>query len=169
MKNRAAYFGVFTALALIFSYLETLIPLPVGIPGIKIGLANLVIVIVLYKMGTKEAFLLSVARILLTGFLFANLFSIVYSLAGGMLSLAVMAFLKKRSFCSVYGVSMAGGVCHNIGQILMAMIIVETYSVVYYVPVLLVAGVLTGLAIGVMASGMLKRLASIDLRRRERR
>lgn len=169
MKNRAAYFGVFTAMALIFSYLETLIPLPVGIPGIKVGLANLVIVIVLYKMGKREAFLLSVARIFLAGFLFANLFSIVYSLAGGMLSLAVMAFLKKRGFFSVYGVSMAGGVSHNIGQILMAMIIVETYSVVYYVPVLLVAGVLTGLAIGVMASGMLKRLASIDLRRKERR
>lgn len=169
MKNRAAYFGVFTAMALIFSYLETLIPLPVGIPGIKVGLANLVIVIVLYKMGKREAFLLSVVRIFLAGFLFANLFSIVYSLAGGMLSLAVMAFLKKRGFFSVYGVSMAGGVSHNIGQILMAMIIVETYSVVYYVPVLLVAGVLTGLAIGVMASGMLKRLASIDLRRKERR
>ena len=94
MKGKAAYFGVFTALALIFSYVETLIPFQFGIPGVKLGLANLIIVIVLYKTDWKEALLLSVVRIVLAGFIFGSLFSILYSLAGGILSLAVMALLK---------------------------------------------------------------------------
>ena len=110
LKNRAAYFGVFTALALIFSYVESLIPIHFGVPGIKLGLANLLIVIFLYKRNAKEALLLSIVRIVLAGFMFANLFSILYSLAGGILSLAVMAFLKKRGTFSVIGVSIAGGV-----------------------------------------------------------
>ena len=135
MKAKVAYFGVFTALALIFSYIESLIPFQIGIPGVKLGLANLIVVVALYKMGTREAFCLSVVRIVLSGFLFANLFSIIYSLAGGMLSLVVMSLLKRRDSFSVYGVSMAGGVFHNIGQILIAMVIVETFSVAYYIPV----------------------------------
>lgn len=164
MKTRVAYFGVFTALALIFSYIETLIPFQIGIPGVKLGLANLIIVVALYKMGTREAFCLSVVRIVLSGFLFANLFSILYSLAGGMLSLAVMSLMKRRDSFSVYGVSMAGGVFHNIGQILIAMVVVETFSVAYYIPVLLVAGVITGLVIGIVSNEMLKRLAGLEMR-----
>lgn len=158
MKNRAAYFGVFTALALIFSYVETLIPINFGIPGVKLGLANLVIVIVLYKRGWKEALLLSVVRIVLAGFIFGNLFSILYSLAGGILSLAVMAALSKRDLFSVTGVSMAGGIAHNVGQLIVAMLVVETYQVGYYFPVLLIAGVLTGAVIGIVASEVLKRI-----------
>ena len=103
MKNRAAYFGVLTALALIFSYIETLIPIQFGVPGIKLGLANLIIVIVLYKTDWREALLLSVVRIIIAGFIFGNLFSIVYSLAGGVLSLAVMALLKRKDRFSVAG------------------------------------------------------------------
>ena len=164
MKAKVAYFGVFTALALIFSYIESLIPFQIGIPGVKLGLANLIVVVALYKMGTREAFCLSVVRIVLSGFLFANLFSIIYSLAGGMLSLVVMSLLKRRDSFSVYGVSMAGGVFHNIGQILIAMVIVETFSVAYYIPVLLVAGVFTGLVIGIAANEMLKRLAGLEMR-----
>ena len=102
-KNKAAVFGVFTALALIFSYVELLIPVNFGIPGAKLGLANLVIVIVLYKTDWKEALLLSVVRIILAGFLFGNLFGILYSLAGGILSLAVMALLKRTGAFSVFG------------------------------------------------------------------
>ncbi|MCC2253102.1 Gx transporter family protein [Ruminococcus sp. CLA-AA-H200] len=158
MKNRAAYFGVFTALALIFSYVETLIPINFGIPGVKLGLANLVIVIVLYKRGWKEALLLSVVRIVLAGFIFGNLFSILYSLAGGILSLAVMAALSKRDLFSVTGVSMAGGITHNVGQLIVAMLVVETYQVGYYFSVLLIAGVLTGAVIGIVASEVLKRI-----------
>ncbi len=162
MKNRVAYFGVFTALALIFSYVESLIPIQLGIPGVKLGLANLIIVIALYKMRLSEVFLLSIVRILLSGFLFGNYFSILYSLAGGLLSLAVMAFLKKMGDFSVMGISMAGGVSHNVGQLVVAMLVVETFSVGYYLPVLLVAGLVTGFLIGVAAGEMLKRLVNIQ-------
>lgn len=158
MRNRAAYFGVFTALALILSYVEMLIPINFGIPGAKLGLANLVIVIVLYKTDRKEALLLTVVRIVLSGFIFGNLFSILYSLAGGILSLAVMALLKKRNVFSTAGVSIAGGVSHNIGQLIVAMLVVETYQVGYYLPVLLAAGVATGLLIGIVSQGVLKRI-----------
>lgn len=162
MKNRVAYFGVFTALALIFSYVESLIPIQLGIPGVKLGLANLIIVIALYKMRLSEVFLLSIVRILLSGFLFGNYFSILYSLAGGLLSLAVMALLKKTGDFSVMGISMAGGVSHNVGQLVVAMMVVETFSVGYYLPVLLVAGLVTGFLIGVAAGEMLKRLVNIQ-------
>lgn len=157
MRNRTAYFGVFTALTLILSYVEMLIPVNFGIPGVKLGLANLVIVIVLYKTEWKEALLLSVVRVVLAGFLFGNMFSIFYSLAGGMLSLAVMAFLKRREAFSVIGVSIAGGVSHNIGQLAVAMAVVETYQVGYYLPVLLIAGALTGFVIGILSAEILKR------------
>lgn len=162
MKNRVAYFGVFTALALIFSYVESLIPIQLGIPGVKLGLANLIIVIALYKMRLSEVFLLSIVRILLSGFLFGNYFSILYSLAGGLLSLAVMALLKKAGDFSVMGISMAGGVFHNVGQLVVAMMVVETFSVGYYLPVLLVAGLVTGFLIGMAAGEMLKRLVNIQ-------
>ena len=123
--NRVAVFGVFTALALIFSYIELLIPVNFGIPGAKLGLANLVTVIVLCKTDWREALLLSVVRVVLAGFLFGNLFGILYSLAGGLLSVTVMAALKKTGAFSVIGVSMAGGVSHNIGQRSVSMLIVE--------------------------------------------
>lgn len=163
MGKKAAYLGVFTALAMIFSYLESLIPLPIGIPGIKLGLANLLIVVALYKIGTREAFAISVVRIVLSGFIFANLFSIIYSLAGGILSFVVMCLLKKRETFSVYGVSLAGGVFHNIGQMLIAMLIVETASVAYYAPVLMIAGVITGLIIGAAANEIIKRLKNLEV------
>lgn len=162
MKNRAAYFGVFTALALILSYVELLIPINFGIPGAKLGLANLVIVVVLYRNGWKEAFLLSVVRIVLAGFMFTNLFSILYSLAGGILSLGVMSLLKWKNIFSVTGVSIAGGVSHNVGQLLVAMAVVETCQVGWYLPALLIAGVLTGLLIGILSAGILKRIRFID-------
>lgn len=162
MKSRVAYFGVFTALALIFSYVETLIPFNFGIPGVKLGLANLIIVIALYKMKLSDVYLLSVVRVLLNGFIFGNYFSIIYSLAGGLLSLSVMAVLKKSKGFSIFGISMAGGVMHNVGQLIIAMIIVETFSVAYYVPVLLVSGLITGFVIGVASGEMLKRLVNIQ-------
>ena len=162
MKSKAAYFGVFTALALIFSYVETLIPIQFGVPGIKLGLANLIIVIVLYKTDWREALLLSVVRIILAGFIFGSLFSIIYSLAGGILSLAVMALLKRTDRFSVIGVSIAGGVCHNIGQLIVAMIVVDTYQVGYYLPVLLIAGLVTGAVIGAIAGEVLKRIRDLS-------
>lgn len=161
MKNRVAYFGVFTALALMFSYIETMIPIQFGVPGIKLGFANIMIVIMLYKGSAKEALLLSIVRIMLSGFLFGNLSSILYSIVGGVLSLGIMTLLKKQGGFSVIGVSVAGGVSHNVGQLIVAMLVVETYQVGYYFPVLLVAGVLTGLGIGVVSQEVLKRIRNI--------
>ena len=117
----------------------------------------------LYKTDWKEALLLSVVRIVLAGFIFGNMFSILYSLAGGVLSLAVMAGLKRTGSFGVAGVSVAGGVSHNVGQLLVAMIVVETYQVGYYLPVLLIAGVITGLLIGIISGEVLKRIRQIDL------
>ena len=122
----------------------------------------MIIVVALYKMRLSKAYLLSVVRVLLAGFIFGNYFSIIYSLAGGLLSLTVMALLKKWGGFSLQGISIAGGVFHNIGQLIVAAVVVETFSVTYYFPVLLVAGLLTGLVIGIVAEMMLKRLVNIQ-------
>lgn len=161
MRTKVAYFGVFTALALIFSYVESLIPINLGIPGVKLGFANLIIVIALYKMSIKGAYILSVVRIVLAGFMFGNLFAILYSLSGGMLSLTIMCILKKTNKFSVFGVSMAGGVFHNIGQLLMAAIVLESVSIGYYFPVLLLSGLVTGFVIGVVSHEMMNRLKKL--------
>ena len=161
MRTKVAYFGVFTALALIFSYVESIIPINFGIPGVKLGLANLIIVITLYKMSIKEAYILSLVRIVLAGFMFGNLFAILYSLSGGMLSLTIMCILKKTNKFSVFGVSMAGGVFHNIGQLLMAAIVLESVSIGYYFPVLLLSGLVTGFVIGVVSHEMMNRLKKL--------
>ena len=159
MKNKVAVFGVFTSLALILSYVELLIPINFGIPGMKLGLANLLVVILLYK----GCLLLSVIRILLSGLIFGNMFSIFYSLGGGLLSLAVMVFLKKTGQFTVAGISIGGGASHNVGQLLVAMFVVQTYQVGYYLPVLLIAGVITGAVIGILSAEVLKRTQSIRL------
>lgn len=161
MRTKVAYFGVFTALALIFSYVESLIPIHFGIPGVKLGLANLIVVIALYKMSIREAYILSIVRIVLAGFMFGNLFAILYSLAGGMLSLSVMCILKRTDRFSIFGVSMAGGVFHNIGQLLMAMIVLESISIGYYFPALLISGLVTGFVIGLISNEMMKRLKKL--------
>lgn len=161
MRTKVAYFGVFTALALIFSYVESLIPIHLGIPGVKLGLANLIIVIALYKMSIKEAYILSIIRIVLAGFIFGNLFAILYSLAGGILSLTIMCILKKTDKFSVYGVSMAGGVLHNVGQLVMAIIVLESVSIGYYFPVLLISGLAMGFVNGVISNEMMKRLKKL--------
>ena len=163
MRNKVAVFGVFTSLALILSYVELLIPINFGIPGMKLGLANLLVVILLYKGCPRDALLLSVIRILLSGLIFGNMFSIFYSLGGGLLSLAVMVFLKKTGQFTVAGISIGGGASHNVGQLLVAMFVVQTYQVGYYLPVLLIAGVITGAVIGILSAEVLKRTQSIRL------
>ena len=163
MKNKVAVFGVFTSLALILSYVELLIPINFGIPGMKLGLANLLVVILLYKGCPRDALLLSVIRILLSGLIFGNMFSIFYSLGGGLLSLAVMVFLKKTGQFTVAGISIGGGASHNVGQLLVAMFVVQTYQVGYYLPVVLIAGVITGAVIGILSAEVLKRTQSIRL------
>lgn len=161
MNKKVAEFGIFLALALILSYVESLIPFNFGIPGIKLGLANLVIVIALYRISFKETFMLSILRVLLAGFMFGNMMMILYSLAGAVFSLLVMFFLKKLDKNSITGISMAGGVAHNMGQLLVAMAVVETVQIAYYAPVLLIAGLITGFLIGTVATEVIKRIKNI--------
>ena len=158
MKKSVAFWAMFLALALILSYVESLIPFFFGVPGMKLGLPNLVIVMILYCMGTKEAYLISIVRVLLSGFLFGNLFSIGYSLAGAMLSLTIMMLLKRTGKLKVITVSAIGGICHNIGQLIVASLVVESYNIFYYTPVLLIAGLITGIIIGVISQEMIIRL-----------
>ena len=162
MVYKTAYIGLFLAVALICSYIETLIPFSFGIPGVKLGLTNIVIVLMLYTVGTKESLLVSVLRIILAGFLFGNLFSILYSLAGGLLSFIVMALLKQTDKLGCVSVSVAGGISHNIGQILVAAVIVNNFNIMFYIPVLLIAGLLTGLLIGILAQELIVRLPKIQ-------
>jgi heptaprenyl diphosphate synthase len=161
MKNskakRVAFYGIFVALAFVFSYIEVLIPFTVGmIPGFKLGLANIVVLTALYAMGVKEAFVISCIRIVLVGFTFGNMFSILYSLAGGLLSWLIMCIFKKVKAFSVIGVSIAGGISHNIGQIAVAAIVLQTKSIGFYLPLLLVSGTITGLLIGLLGAWLLK-------------
>ncbi len=160
-KQRFTRMALFVALAMIFSYLEFLLPLPIPFPGIKLGLANLAIVVPLYLWGLFPALAISLLRIALVGITFGSLATILYSLFGALLSLAVMAGLKRWNVFSVTGVSMAGGVCHNIGQLAAAALIVENIRLFYYLPVLLAAGALTGFAIGAVSAQVLKRLPTL--------
>lgn len=152
--------GLFLALALICSYVESLIPFYFGVPGVKLGLTNIVVVMALYCIGTKEAFLISTLRIVLSGFMFGNMFSILYSLAGGLLSFAVMYLLKKTGKFKVISVSVAGGISHNIGQLVVAAFVVSNYHIFYYGTVLILAGILTGFVIGVIAQEVILRLGN---------
>ena len=152
--------GLFTALAMIFGYVEAILPISIGIPGVKLGLANLLVVFALYRLRPWEAFWINVVRIILVSFMFGNLSMMIYSLAGGVLSFAVMALLKKSGKFSIYGVSVAGGVFHNVGQLMVAMLVLETVSLVYYGPVLLISGLITGLLIGIVAQEVLKRIGN---------
>ncbi len=143
--------AMFACLALIFSYIEAIIPFNIGIPGVKLGLANLVIVIALYEMNFRYAFVINVIRILLAGLLFSGVFGTLYSLAGGLLSLLVMWLLKKTGLFTMVGVSMAGGVAHNIGQLLIAAAIVSNLRMFLYFPILMFSGLLSGILMGITA------------------
>lgn len=154
--KRIAKMSMLVALAIIFSYIEFLIPINLGVPGIKLGLANLVIVIALYTMKTVDVWLISILRILILGFMFGSGMSIIYSIAGAVLSLIVMCIIKRMKGFSIVGVSIAGGVCHNIGQVLVAMMVVETTGILYYMPALLVAGVITGAIIGIISKRVVR-------------
>ena len=156
--RRVALTGLLAALALIFSYVEVLVPFNAGVPGIKLGLANLAIIIALYKMDIKYAVSINLIRILLAGLLFSGLFAMVYSLAGGMLSLLVMYLLKRTDKFSMIGVSMAGGVAHNLGQLTVAALIVENAKMYVYFSVLLFSGIFFGIMIGIIAYIIEKKL-----------
>lgn len=157
ITNRIATVSVFTALALIFSYIEAILPFNLGIPGVKLGIANIVVVTALYKLGIKEAAGISLIRVFLIGILFGNLVSLIYSLSGAFLSLIGMIILRRLRL-SVIGVSAIGGTLHNIGQLITASIILQSSALIYYFPVLLIAGLITGILIGLVSMPIINRV-----------
>ena len=144
--------------ALILSFVESRIPAFVAIPGVKVGLANIAVIFTLYKFGIKEAITVSAVRVVLVSMLFGTPISMIYSLTGAVLSLAVMFILKKLTPLSEVTVSVAGGVTHNIGQIGAASVMLGTNVVVYYLPFLLLSGTIAGIAVGVASGLLIKRV-----------
>ena len=161
ISSRVAYGGILTALAMIFSYTETLIPLNFGVPGIKLGLANLVVLLGLTFLKPVDVFLISMVRIFLSSLLFGNAMSLAYSLAGGILSFLVMLLISRVEGFSLIGISIAGGVTHNIGQIVTAAIIVKTMKLTWYLPVLIVAGLITGAIVGAIAVSVMPAVKKV--------
>ena len=157
--KKLAFLGLCTSLALIFAYVEVLIPpLFASVPGIKLGLPNIVIIFILYKLGAGYAAAVSFLRIYLASLLFGNPVTFVYSVAGGFLSLLLMAILKKTNLLSPIGVSVAGGVFHNVGQILVAILLLGTKELGYYLVALAVSGTLSGIFIGLCGGFAMKRV-----------
>lgn len=158
MTRRMARYALLTALAMVLSWLESLVPVSAAAPGVKLGLTNLVVIFALYRMGLRAAAAVSLARVGLVSMTFGNAYSFAYSLAGAVLSLTVMAVLKRTGKFSILGVSIAGGVGHNLGQIAVAMAVLGTARLVWYLPALLVSGVAAGVAIGAVGGVLTERI-----------
>ena len=158
MAKRITTCGLLIALAFVLSYVEALVPIPLGVPGVKLGLANLVVLTTLYWLSPGEVLLISVARIALSGWLFGSVSGILFSLCGGLVSFAVMALLRKTDRFSPIGVSVAGGVSHNLAQLAVAWLLIRTPGWLGYAPVLLCSGVLAGALIGVIGGWLIGRL-----------
>ena len=156
--SKMAQLALLIALALVLSYVEALIPFSFAVPGIKLGLPNLVIMFALYRLGAREAAIISALRVALASFMFSGLLSMAYSLCGAALSLGLMLLMMKTEKFSPVGVSVAGGVAHNIGQILCAMALLGTARIVYYLPVLLISGVAAGVVIGIVSGLLVQRV-----------
>ena len=156
--RKIARMGILVALSMILSYVESLIPAFVAVPGVKVGLANIVVIFALYTLGPIEALTVSLLRVILSSFLFGSVLSLLYSLSGALLSLGGMILMKKVKIFSTTAVSVTGGVLHNVGQILVACLVLETDVLLYYLPVLILSGTITGAVIGIIASLVIKRL-----------
>lgn len=146
------------SLALIFSFIESRIPAFVAIPGIKVGLANIAVIFTLYKLGIKEAIAVSLVRVFLVSILFGSPVSLIYSISGATLSLLTMILLKKLTPLSEISISVSGAVMHNVGQIIAASFMLATNVVVYYLPFLILSGVLAGIAVGVVSALLIKKV-----------
>ena len=155
--SKIAQYALLTALALVLSYLESLIP-PLWVPGVKLGLPNLAVVFALYRLGWKDACAISLVRVVLVTLLFGNGAALAYSIAGAALSLSLMGLLKKTGKFSTVGISVAGGVAHNAGQILVAMALLETSRLAWYLPVLWVSGTIAGVLIGIVSGVLVERV-----------
>ena len=147
-----------TAVAMILSFVESQIPAFVAVPGVKIGLANIAVVFALYRLGWKEAVAISLIRVVLVSMLFGSIASLFYSLAGAVLSLTGMGLLKKTERFTEIIVSVTGGILHNVGQIGMACLILETAALRYYLPFLLISGIIAGIVVGILSAVLVQRI-----------
>ena len=160
--QKITFLGLSAALALLLSYVEFLLPpLFSAVPGIKLGLPNIVIIFTLYRFGLGSAATVSFVRLVISSMLFGNVMTFAYSLAGAILSLAIMALLKKLDLFSTVGVSITGGVAHNLGQILVALLLLDTPQIAYYMIVLTVTGTISGAFIGLCGAFMIKRIPNV--------
>lgn len=159
--RQVAAYGMLIGLAFIFSYIEAIIPIPIPIPGVKLGLANLVAIVGLYTIGIRGTIAISLVRIVLVGFTFGNMSSMMYSLAGGVLSLILMILFQKLGWFSQAGVSILGGIGHNIGQLTVAALVTKTAGVFYYLPFLMAAGVAAGAVIGLLGGLVTQRVQGL--------
>ena len=150
--------AVTVSVAMILSFVESRIPAFVAIPGVKVGLANIAVIFALYKLGWREAIAVSVIRVFLVALLFGSVISLAYSIAGAIISLSLMILLKKLGIFTEVAVSVVGGITHNIGQILIAFLLLETNVVFYYLPFLMVSGVIAGIAVGIASALLIKRI-----------
>lgn len=160
--RQIAEYGILTALCLVLGYAESLIPAFFAVPGMKLGLTNLVIVVTLYKMGNVPAILLNFIRILLSALLFGTVVSLWYSLAGGLLSIAVMCLLKQSGKFHCVTVSIAGAVSHNVGQIIVAMLLMRTTGIGWYLFILWFTGMASGALIGLLGGEIVRRLEKVQ-------
>ena len=157
--KKAAYLGLFLAISLILSYVESIIPVIVPVPGIKLGLANVAILILLYLYGPREAGLINLARVIISAFMFNGLYSLMYSLTGAVFSFLIMfALYRKEKVFSPVGVGMLGGLFHNIGQVLVAFLVTRVGGLVFYLPILMVSGLFTGALVGFITKQLLPYL-----------
>lgn len=146
-----AYVGILASLGIIFGYIEFLVPVNFGIPGVKLGFSNIVSVVALYMLGAPYAFLIAIIRVIISSLLFGNMYSMIYSLCGAALSLITMIVLKRFKCFSIIGVSAAGGVMHNVGQLFVAVFVVDSINLFYYFPILVLSGLIAGILIGILS------------------
>lgn len=161
MSKKISYYGIFAALAIIVGYIEAMFPLPIGIPGVKLGLANVVVLTALYVMDVKSAFYISIVRVLISALLFKGFGSLIFSASGALISFIVMSLVYRFKSISPIGVSILGGIAHNVGQLVAAGIVINNLKIVYYVPVLLVSGVITGFLTGLVVKYVSEHLKKI--------
>lgn len=162
-SKKIALLGMLLCVSLILSYLESLIPINGAIPGMKIGLANIVTIIVLYKYGYKEAFVIGITRVVISGFMFSGLSTIIYGIAGTVFSIFTMMFAQKIIKLAIVGTSVIGGMFHNIGQIIVGAIVIENASIFYYLPILLISGLVTGMLVGFVSGIIYNSLKKAEI------
>ena len=161
MTHRISMYAMYTALAFVFSYIESLIPLSIGIPGVKPGFANIMILLVVCSSGhITDAYSIAVIRVVLTGLTYGNLSTMIYALAGTLLATTSMLISKNSGLLSTTGISIIGGIAHNIGQLIAAIIMLSTAGLIYYLPVLVISGLVTGMVTGIITDKCIKHLGS---------